>query len=291
MFSHHILQNKFKIFIFLSLFILAAEILGGIFTNSLALFSDAGHVFIDILALCLTYFSLWLSQKSANEKFTFGFYRAEILTALINGAILILITFFIFYEAISRLINRTVAIKGLEMLGISILGFAANFYVILRIKYQEKENLNIHSAYLHVLSDTLSSVGVILASILIIITGKIIFDPIISLIIALIIFFNAIRLLKESTYILMETMPKNFDIKQIAQEIQKINGVKEIHDIKIWSISSDIYSLQAHILVNSENMAKINKILTEINSILKSKYKITHISIQSECEKCTKYSI
>jgi len=290
MISRSILKNKFKIFILLSLIILIIELFGSIFTNSLALLSDAGHVLIDLLALLLTYFSIWLSQKSPNKKFTFGFYRVEILAAIINGITLSLITFFIFYQAINRLISHVSNIKSGEMLIISILGFIANLYVVIKIPNYEKENLNIKSAYLHVLSDTLSSIGVIIASILIILTGKYIIDSIISIVIGLFILLNSIKLIKDSIYILMETVPNHINIEEISNDIKKINGVKEVHNLNLWSISSDIYALNSHILINSENIKSVNNIISEINKMLKSKYNITYTIIQSECEKCVNHS-
>jgi cobalt-zinc-cadmium efflux system protein len=285
MIPRDLLQKKFKIFIFLSLFILLMEVGGGLFTNSLALLSDAGHVLIDLLALSLAYLALRLSKKRSTNKYTFGYYRAEILTAIINGLVLMAITVYIFYQSYIRFLSPR-AIKGPEMLIISVIGLLANLYVVIKIQSYEKDNLNIRAAYLHVLSDTLSSVGVVLASVLIIVTGNYIFDPIISAMIGLFIVAGSFRLIKESAQILMEATPQNIDLNELSGDIQSITGVKEVHDLHVWSISSDVYALSSHILIDAENAKSMNKIISEINELLKSKHNITHTVIQSECESC-----
>jgi cobalt-zinc-cadmium efflux system protein len=283
MIPRNIIQKKFRIFIFLSLFILVVEIAGGFFTNSLALLSDAGHVLVDLLALVLVYFSIRLSQKESTKKFTYGYYRAEILTAIINGIILIFITMFIFYSSYKRFISIE-QIKSKEMLGLSLIGLFANLYVVIKMQNYERENLNIKSAYLHILSDTISSFGVVIAGILINITGNFIFDPIISVIIGLFILIGSIRLIKESTHILMEGTPAHINLERLTGDLRIINGVKEVHDVHVWSITSDVYALSSHILISKENLISMNEIISRINEMLKTKYNITHTVIQSERE-------
>ncbi|MCL5408632.1 MAG: cation diffusion facilitator family transporter [Candidatus Omnitrophica bacterium] len=285
MISRNILQNQFKVFIILSVSVFFLEIFGGILTHSLALLSDAGHIFVDVFALSLTYFSIWIAQKKANEKFSFGYYRAEILAAVINSFILILITLFIFYNAYHRFIHPQ-RVNGFEMFPFAIIGFCANFYVVTKMHQYENENLNIKAAYLHTLSDMLASIGVIAASILIIITRDYIFDPIISSIIGLMILFGAIKLVKDSTMVLMETTPENINLEKLSQDILKIPGVEDVHDIHVWSISSDIYALNSHIMIDTINVKSVNEIISNINDMLEKKYNITHTVIQSECEKC-----
>ena len=285
MISRDILQKEFRIFILLSLFILLVEVGGGIFTNSLALLGDAGHVLIDLLAILLTYFSMRLSQKRATQNFTFGYYRGEIFSAITNGVVLLFVTIYIFYESYRRFLSPQ-SIKGPEMLIISIIGLIANLYVVIKMQGYEQENLNIRGAYLHVLSDLLSSIGVVIAGILIVITNNYIFDPIISIMIGLFILRSSLQLIKESAYILMEATPKHIDLKDLSNDIKKIKGVKEIHDLHVWSLSSDLYALNSHILIDEKDIKSINQIVSNINEMVKSKYNITHSVIQSECEKC-----
>ena len=285
MMQRDMLQKKFKVFIFLSAFILLLEVVGGVFTNSLALLSDAGHVLIDLTALVLAYFAIRLSMKKPTKKFTFGFYRAEILSAVINGLILIFVTLYIFYEAYRRF-SSPLFIKGPEMLVISIIGLIANLYVVIKMQSYEKENLNVRAAYLHVLTDTLSSVGVVVAGVLIIVTGNYIFDIIISVIIGLLILVSSLRLLTESVQVLMEAVPQNIGLESLTKDVEKIEGVREVHDLHVWSITSDVYALSSHILIDTKNVESMNKIISRINKMLKSKYNITHTVIQSERESC-----
>lgn len=285
MIQRDVLQKKFRIFIILSFFILLLEVGGGIFTNSLALLSDAGHVVIDLLALVLAYFAIQLSKKRPTDRYSFGYYRAEILTAIINGIVLIFITVYIFYQSYVRFLSPR-AIKGPEMFAISVIGLLANLYVVIKMQSYGRENLNVRGAYLHVLSDTLSSVGVVIAGGLIIVTGNDIFDPIISAMIGLFILASSFRLIKESTQILMEATPANLELEKITEDIQKTSGVREVHDLHVWSIASDVYALSSHILLSAENAQSMNAIISEINEMLKLRYNITHTVIQSECESC-----
>jgi len=285
MMQRDVLQKKFRIFIFLSTFVLLLEVGGGIVANSLALISDAGHVLIDLLALLLAYFAMRLSKRASTKEFTYGFYRAEILAAIANGIILIALTLFIFYQSYLRF-QHPQTINGPEMFIIAVIGLAANFYVVLRMQGDEKQNLNVRGAYLHVLSDTVSSIGVVVAGVLIIVTGNYIFDPIMSALIGVFILFGCLRLIRESTHILMEAVPPNIDLLQVSSDIRKIPSVKEVHDLHIWSIGSDVYALSAHVLIDTKDANSINKIITEINDMLKATYNITHTVIQTECEQC-----
>jgi len=280
-----ILQKNFRIFIYLSIFILLLEVTGGIFTNSLALLSDAGHVLIDSLALMMAYFAMQLARKKSTEKFTFGYYRAEILAAITNGFVLIFVTLYIFYESYVRFSSPRL-IRGPEMLIISIIGLIGNLYVVIKMQSYGKENLNVRAAYLHVLTDLLSSVGVVIAGILIIITGNYIFDIIISVIIGLFILVSSLRLLTKSIYILMEATPESIDLEKLMKDIKKIEGVMEVHDLHVWSITSDVHALSSHVLIDAKDVKSMNKIISKINKMLKSKYNITHTVIQSECKNC-----
>jgi cobalt-zinc-cadmium efflux system protein len=279
------LQKKFRIFIFLSSFVLVLEVGGGIYANSLALISDAGHVLIDLLALLLAYFAMRLSKRASTKEFTYGFYRAEILAAIANGIILIILTLYIFYQSYLRFFTPQ-RINGPEMFIIAIIGLAANLYVVLRMQGDKKQNLNVRGAYLHVLSDTVSSIGVVVAGALIIVTGNYIFDPIMSALIGVFIFIGCLRLIQDSTHILMEAVPPHIDLLKVSSDIRKIPSVKEVHDLHIWSIGSDMYALSAHVLIDTKDVNSLNKIITEINDMLKATYNITHTVVQTECGQC-----
>ncbi len=282
--SRDSLQKDLKIFISITSLVLLLELTGGIFTNSLALISDSAHVFVDLLALSLTYFSFQISKRAISKEYTFGYFRAEIIAAIINGVILVLISIFIFYESYMRIFSPQ-QIKVKEMIVISIAGFLANLYIILKMR-KSHENLNAKGAYLHVLSDTISSIGVILAALLIIATGNYVFDALISAVIGIFVLTNSIGLLKESVHVIMEGTPKNIDLIMLSSDMEKIEGVNEVHDLHVWSIASDIFYLSSHILIDAKNIRSAKKIIGNVNKMLKSKYKITHSVIQLECDNC-----
>jgi len=285
--SGEMLRKEFRIFIYLSAFVLLLELLGGYFTNSLALMSDAGHVATDLLALLLAYVSMQVSAKASDKKFTFGYGRAEIFAAAANGVFLVGMTAYIMYQAYYRLVFPQ-AVKGPEMLVVAVIGLVGNLYVAYRMHDSEKENLNVRGAYLHVLSDTLSSVGVILAGGLIVLTGNYIFDPIISFIIGVLILAGSLQLLREAAQIFMESAPSGINLEELEQEIRKIRGVTEVHDLHVWSLTSDKHALSAHVLIDAENLRAMNEIVKKTNAMLESKYNITHTTIQSECERCVR---
>lgn len=280
-----LLQNKLKIFIGLSIFIFALELIGGWFTNSLALLSDAGHVLIDVLALVLAYIGTVFAQRAANKQFTYGYRRAEIFSALINSVILIAVTIYIAYESYNRFVSPE-PIKSGGMLVISIIGLVANMYVLVKMHRDEKENMNIKGAYLHVLTDTLSSIGVIIAAILIMVTGNYLFDPLISIVIAIIILASSLRLMRDAGKILMEATPEGIDIAHVQNDMVAIAGVKDVHDLHVWSISSELKACSAHVFLDANTTAEANKIIKNINHLLEEKYHITHTTIQSECDEC-----
>jgi cobalt-zinc-cadmium efflux system protein len=233
--------------------------------------------------MLLAYFSIRLARRRANSRFTFGYYRAEIISAAINGGLLLFITVYIFYNAYVRLLNPA-SIRGREMLVVSIIGLAANAYVAARMHGSAEGNLNVRGAYVHVLSDTLSSVGVVMGGIIISLTGLTIVDPLISIMIGLFILASSLSLVKESIMILMESTPKGMDIESIEKDMEHIEGVEGVHDVHVWSISSDIYALSSHIIVGPD--AEINDVVSRVNDMLREKYGIAHTTIQSECERC-----
>jgi cobalt-zinc-cadmium efflux system protein len=279
--SREILEKEFRIFVILSAFILALELTGALLTNSLALLSDSFHVLTDLISLFLAYFSIRLARRGANRRFTFGYYRAEIISAALNGALLLLISAYIFYSSYIRFLNPA-PVRGEEMLGISIIGLAANAYVAIKMHTRAEGNLNVRGAYIHVISDTLSSIGVVIGGAIISITGITIVDPIISSVIGFFILSNAMPLVRDSLLILMEGSP--LDVKSIERDMANIDGVKGVHDVHVWSISSDIYALSSHIIVDSD--ARINVIIQDVNRMLKERYNIIHTTIQSECDRC-----
>jgi cobalt-zinc-cadmium efflux system protein len=276
-------SKKLKLAIALTSVILIAELIGGIISNSLALFTDAAHVFMDVLALGLSLSALTIACRPLDEKATFGYHRAEIFAALINGILLVIVVIFILREAYERLLSPP-EIRTFEMLGVASIGLVVNLYVTISLRGHH--DLNIRGAYLHVLGDTLSSFTVIAGGLIIILTGYYIVDPILSVIISCVIVYSSLRLLKESVDILMERTPKHIDVEKLKEEILEVKGVHGLHDLHVWSICSNVHALNAHLVVDIISVKDTEKITLEINRRLLQDYGISHTTLQFECNEC-----
>lgn len=257
------------------------EFIGGYLTNSLALISDAGHMLSDAVALGLSLSALIFGARAATPSKTYGYKRYEILAALLNGVVLILLAVFIFKEAIDRLSSPPHVI-GKGMMIISVIGLIINLIVawILHSKGSTKENLNVRSAFLHVIGDLLGSVGAIIAAILILFFGWYIADPIASMIVSVIVLYSGWRVFKESVNILMEAKPSFVDSDKVKKLFLSIDGVEGIHDLHIWMITSDFSVMTVHLKVKPN--ANRDLILEQAKRAIKEEYGIDHVTIQLE---------
>ena len=290
--------KRFLLSIGLTALILVAEVMGGLWTGSLALLSDAAHVFMDVFALVLSYLALRLSSLPADDRHTFGYHRLEVLAALVNGVTLGAIAIEIFGESWRRWQNP-VAIKSQEMMIIAIIGLVVNLVVVYVLgghrhehnpqqgetKAVVGEDLNVRSAYLHVLGDAISSVGVILAAILIWFTGWTWVDPLISVLIGVLIVVSSWRVLRQSLHILVEGVPEHLSTKKIEQSILAVPGVLDIHDLHIWSICSGHVALSAHVIPADQSGDADTRIMAELKEKL-ARFGIQHTTIQFECANC-----
>jgi len=265
--------------------VMVAEIVGGLLANSLALLSDAGHMLTDILALGMSLAAMRFAQRPPTSSKTFGLYRLEILAAFFNGMLLLFISFYIFYEAYHRLVEPR-EIKGLFMLGVAIIGLLANGVGILILRKSALKNLNVKSALFHVVGDTISSGGVILGGLVIIYTGWYMIDSLIGIFIGLLILRGAYGLVRESIDIFLEATPKEIDMDKMVDDLLRIEGVKDIHHLHLWTITSGIYAMSAHVLIDDLLISKSNRILDEIERLLRDKYSMEHTTIQFESESC-----
>lgn len=265
--------------------IMLLEAVGGFIANSLALLSDAGHMLTDVLALSLSLIALQFTARPASSTKTYGFYRMEILAALVNGTSLLLICALILFEAYKRF-KAPEAVDTSNMLIVASIGLAANLAAASVMVKRSRESLNLKGAYLHILGDALSSLGVIVGGLLIMFTGWQILDPLISVLICMVILKGSMRLVRESVHILLEAVPKDLDLPEIQRGLREIRGVKDLHDVHLWTISSGIYAMSAHVLVDDILMSHTGEILQEINRLLRSHYGIEHTTIQFECESC-----
>jgi cobalt-zinc-cadmium efflux system protein len=261
--------------------ILGVEVVGGLWSNSLALLSDAGHVTTDLLALAFSYTAIVISERPPNSRKSFGYYRVEILAALLNGAILIVIALLVLREAVGRLAAPAPVASGLMLLTASI-GLGGNLAAV-AILASARENLNLRAAFLHVLGDTLSSVAVIAASLLLMATGWTRIDAVTGGIIAVVIVVGALGLLKESVDILLEACPVAIDGARVERRILDLPEVAAVHDLHIWSITSGMHAFSGHVVLKPGEHST-DGLLTRLQVLLRDEFEIAHTTIQVETQ-------
>jgi len=257
------------------------ELIGGVWTNSLALLSDASHMLSDIAALCMGLFATWISSRPSHYKKTFGYYRAEILAAFINGAALVVIAIIIVREAFER-IQSPEPVKSIPMLIIAVLGLMINLFGVYILSKGERQNINIRGVFIHILGDALGSVGAIVAGMVIWLRGWYWFDPLVSFFIASIIIYSAWRLLWDTVHILMQGAPRHINTEEIKESMLRVEGVKGLCDLHIWTLTSHVDMLSAHVVINDINQSMV--ILKELQQTLQEGYGLEHITIQIEDE-------
>ena len=256
-----------------------AEVIGGLLTNSLALLADAGHMLSDAGALALSLFAIWIAQKPATSTRTYGYYRTEILAALANGATLIAISVYIFFEAYGR-IGEPPEVRGGLMMGIATGGLLVNLIGLWILNGGKSESLNVRGAWLHVLTDALGSVGAIVGGALIWALGWNWVDPVVSVLIGLLVIYSSWALLKETVAVLMEGAPGHIDVDEVRDTISSLEGVTAVHDLHVWTITSGMVALSAHVVVGEEYFDQV--CLKRIRERLHEKFGIDHSTIQLE---------
>ncbi|MBI2548006.1 cation transporter [Candidatus Woesearchaeota archaeon] len=262
--------------------VMILEGIGGVFTNSLALLSDAGHMFTHVMALGISYIAIFLGQRPSDKQRTFGYMRFEILAALFNGVFVLIVSSYIFYEAFQRLVNPQV-IAIVPMLVIAVLGLVVNMITTF-VLYKSTDDLNVRSAFVHMLSDLFSSAGVIVAAIVIWWTGWYQLDAVVSILIAGVIVLWGVNLVRESSNILLESTPQHIDIDTLRKDlIRRVPDVHDVHDTHVWELTSKKYCLAAHLVVDDCSLSTSNKIIHNVNRILRRKYGIAHTTLQLEC--------
>ena len=271
--------NKLKIVLLLISSYIVVEVISGLLTGSLALIADAGHMLTDAGGLTLALFAINFSSKPATPQRTYGFYRIEILAALANSAVLILVSVYIIYDAYERIIEPP-QIKGTALIIVGTIGLIVNLVGMKILKGHANENLNIEGAYLEVLKDTLGSVGVVVVGVITSISEFYLIDPIISIGLAFYMLPRIWSLMKKSINILMEGVPINISYEEVKKAILQIKGVTGVFDIHIWTITSGMDAITAHVVVSDPSKSQI--ILKEISSMLEKRFKITHTTIQIE---------
>jgi cobalt-zinc-cadmium efflux system protein len=257
------------------------ELAGGIYTNSLALLADAAHMLTDLAALGLSLFALEISARPATHEKTYGYLRAEILAAFANGIFLVLIGIYILYESYQRFLEPP-EVKSLPMLLIAVTGLLANVVTAGLLFKSRHANLNLRGAFLHVLGDTLGSVGAILAGFLMMLRGWYLADPIVSMLVGGLILYSSCDLMKESVDVLLEGAPRHLKVMNILKDLGSIRGVVSVHDLHVWSITSGLTAMSCHIVMKTDEEATL--VLAESSHLMREKYKILHTTIQIEFE-------
>ena len=265
------------------------EALIGYKSNSLALMADAGHNFADALALALSAFALWIATKPADNKRTFGYHRVGILAALVNAVGLVVMATVIFWEAILRL-QAPEHVQSGPMIWVALLAIILNSGIAWWLSAAAKDDLNIRSAYLHMLGDAAASLGVVIAGIIIALTSLYIADPIVSIIFALLVLWSSWSIVTESIQMLLEGIPVGMELNKVESAIRHVEGVLNMHDLHVWTVSSGIIACTCHILVAEQNVSDGQKILKNVANMLEHDFKISHSTIQIEVTDCGGHS-
>lgn len=278
------LDNKLKLGLALNTSFTIIEFIAGILSGSLALTSDAGHNLTDSLSILISFFGNKISKREANEDHSYGYGRASILTALLNGFILILLAGYIFYEAFRR-ITKPEPVEGGVVMLIAFIGILVNGSIALLFR-KEKADLNIRGAYVNMFFDMLASVGALLAGLLIVITGQTIFDPIISILIGILLVRSSISVVRDAMHVLLEGVPEGIDAKKVKDAILALPKIKNVDDLHIWAISSRLSALSCHIVIEDCDMEESTKIVKQVKEDLHKSFNIEHATIETELTEC-----
>jgi len=283
--TNEIKENRFVLALILTGLIFLAEFIGGFWTGSLALLSDSAHVFMDAFALGLSYLALRAAKLPADDNHTYGFHRMQVLAALINGATLFLIAFEIMRQAWDRFRNPEPVLAG-PMLVIAVIGLAVNLIVAFTLSRHDHDDLNTRSAFLHVLGDALASVGVIAVGVILLFVDWTWLDPLVGVLIGLLILFSSGRVLKESVHILAEGMPEGMTATVIAENMQKVPGVSQVHDLHVWTVAPGYIALSAHVTIDDQSIRQAAEVMSALKETLDKSFNIQHTTIQFECDNC-----
>jgi cobalt-zinc-cadmium efflux system protein len=283
-------SKRMAIAMLVTLVFVAVEAAAGLFSNSLALLSDAGHNLTDVLALGLSWVAIRLSQRPASHRHTYGFHRAGILSALINSTTLVVIALWIFYEAYRRLVSPP-EVRSVVMIVVGTLAVAVNLATALLVRRGSDTDLNIRSAFVHLMGDVISTIGATIAGVVILFTDWNWLDPLVSMLIGGLILWNAWQILRETVEILLEATPRDIDVDQMITEMSQVEGVRGIHDLHVWSINQSMRSLSAHIVTEDQSISGGERIQAGLSELLAHRFGIAHATLQLECADCMDGSI
>jgi cobalt-zinc-cadmium efflux system protein len=277
--ARHAGRRSLLIVLVLTTTFMVVEFVGGILSNSLALLADAAHMLTDVAAIGLSLFALRFAQRPATQEKTYGYLRIEILAALVNGATLTILAFFIYREAWHRFADP-VEIRGGLMLTVAMAGLLVNIIAAFMLHRSAGESLNVRGAYLHVLGDLLGSVGAIAAALVILATGWTPADPLISVLVATLILISSYKLVRESVDVLLEAVPSHLDLEEIRREIEDVPGVEMVHDLHVWTVTSGYFAMSGHARITDVQRTQV--VLDDIHNRMHDNFGITHVTVQIE---------
>ncbi len=276
--------NRLKFAAGVTALFVVAEFLIGWWSNSLALISDAGHNLTDVAALVLSAWAFAMATRAPDEQRSFGYHRVGVLAALANALTLILLAGYIFFEGYQRLVHPE-PVSSLPMIAVAIVALVLNTSIALSL-HHGAHDVNVRAAFIHMVGDAASSVGVIIAGIGILLTGSTLWDPAVSLLIGAFILWSSWSIIRETIRILMESTPEGIDLHSLAHDVEAVPGVANIHDLHVWSLSSDVKALAAHIAIEDQtetSQSDVRAILTQVRTVLRDRYDIDHSTLETHC--------
>ncbi len=274
-------QTKMGAAVVLTLILVACEAVAGYLASSLALLSDAGHNLADAAALGLSWYALWISHKPAHAGMTYGYHRVSILAALVNAVALVVIALAIVWEAFSRLRHPEI-VHGAVMIVVALIGIAINVLIGAWLHASAKHDLNVRSAYIHMIGDAASAAGVVIAGIVVISSGFYLADPLISFVIAALILYSSWGVLKESVFVLLEGTPAGLDMNAVAKAIISVSGVMAVHDLHVWTVGPGAIACSCHIQVSDQTIRDGQEIVGSVGTVLCGDFGINHTTVQIE---------
>lgn len=280
---HHNVEEKLGFVFFIAVGVFVLELVGGLLSNSLALISDSFHIMLDFVAIGISLFAFRVAKRPHSPQLTFGFHRAEIMAAFVNGISLVIVSVVIFYEVYNRFFNPP-HINSQILIIFAIVGLAANVVMARLLHHDSKSNLNAKGSYVHVIGDLVATVGVVVGGIVMLFIPNPMIDILISAGIGVIIIRSGIILCKECLHIFMEGTPKEIKTDEISDTLKNLEEVLDVHDLHVWSLTSNMYAISVHVKIKAEFTNKNNVLLNKIRDMMKTKFGIDHCTIQIEDE-------
>ena len=271
--------------LFITLAFVLVEAAAGLFANSLALLTDAAHNLTDVVALGLSWYAVRLTLQPSNSQKTYGYHRAGILVALLNSTTLVLISLGIFYDAYRRFLSPPEVKAGI-LIGVGLAAVVVNAVTAWLVRRGSEHDLNLRAAFVHLMSDVASTVGAVMAGVIIYFTAADWLDPFVSVLIGILILYNAWGIVRETVEILLESTPRDLDMDAMVEEIKKVDGVLGVHDLHVWSLTQDLRTMSAHILTDDVQISRGASIQSRVNELVSNRYHIAHATLQLECVDC-----